>query len=150
MATSEKPFHLALMSAGPPPPAFLSKPARTMLLVTILVFLPFVVPPLQRRLTIKGQNYEEFMPRASELISFTQKSAPVTALETRGEVVSDAPSVKPPSNACNDQLIEDPENVMEFFNAALARTEAKEPSAITRITHYGDSPITNDGITGTV
>jgi lysophospholipase L1-like esterase len=37
-----------------------------------------------------------------------------------------------------------------LFNAALARTDAKEQGAITRISHYGDSPITNDGITGTV
>jgi lysophospholipase L1-like esterase len=32
----------------------------------------------------------------------------------------------------------------------LARTDANEPGAITRITHYGDSPITNDGITAPV
>jgi lysophospholipase L1-like esterase len=46
--------------------------------------------------------------------------------------------------------ISDDLHVLDPFYASLAKTDAKEPGAITRITHYGDSPITNDGITGTV
>jgi lysophospholipase L1-like esterase len=37
---------------------------------------------------------------------------------------------------------------MEHFYAALARTEEKQPGAITRICHFGDSPISGDLISG--
>jgi len=148
MATSEKIFRLLAAGSGDTN-ALLSKPARTILLVTLLALLPFVVPPLQRKLTVKGQNYSEVLPHAGDLVSFSQKSAPTTALETNSGGVVEAAPLKPPSDACNDLLIEDPDHTMDFFNAALARTDAKQTSAITRITHYGDSPITNDGITGT-
>jgi len=37
---------------------------------------------------------------------------------------------------------------MEHFYAALAQTEQKQPGAITRISHFGDSPISGDLISG--
>jgi lysophospholipase L1-like esterase len=37
---------------------------------------------------------------------------------------------------------------MGYFYAALARTEEKQPGAITRISHFGDSPISGDLISG--
>jgi lysophospholipase L1-like esterase len=37
---------------------------------------------------------------------------------------------------------------MYHFYAALARTEQKQPGAITRISHFGDSPISGDLISG--
>ena len=37
---------------------------------------------------------------------------------------------------------------MDHFYAALARTEQKQPGAITRISHFGDSPISGDLISG--
>jgi lysophospholipase L1-like esterase len=37
---------------------------------------------------------------------------------------------------------------MSHFYAALARTEQKQPGAITRISHFGDSPISGDLISG--
>lgn len=37
---------------------------------------------------------------------------------------------------------------MAHFYAALARTERKQPGAITRISHFGDSPISGDLISG--
>src|SRR5204862_1812785 len=50
---------------------------------------------------------------------------------------------------CAGSVIDDEGRVLDSFYKSLAATEAKTPGAITRITHYGDSPITNDGITGT-
>ena len=38
--------------------------------------------------------------------------------------------------------IEDPTDNMSPFYEALWRTEKKEPGAVTRILHYGDSPTT--------
>lgn len=43
--------------------------------------------------------------------------------------------------------IVDPAGSMRAFYDALARTEARQPGAITRILHYGDSPVTADSIT---
>lgn len=37
---------------------------------------------------------------------------------------------------------------MDHFYAALARTEQEQPGAITRISHFGDSPISGDLISG--
>ena len=37
---------------------------------------------------------------------------------------------------------------MDHFYTALARTEQKQPGAITRISHFGDSPISGDLISG--
>ncbi len=47
-------------------------------------------------------------------------------------------------------LLADTSPALDHFYAALWRTEKKEPGAITRIVHYGDSPTTADLITGDV
>lgn len=44
------------------------------------------------------------------------------------------------------QPVEDPKGTLVSFYEALARTDAKEPGAITRITHLGDSSIGHDGL----
>lgn len=46
--------------------------------------------------------------------------------------------------------IADPHGAMEAFYASLLRTERGEPGAVTRILHYGDSPVTADLITADV
>jgi lysophospholipase L1-like esterase len=47
--------------------------------------------------------------------------------------------------------IEDPTgHALDKFYARLARTKKKEPGAVTRILHYGDSVITSDYISGTM
>lgn len=43
-----------------------------------------------------------------------------------------------------------PPGSLDSFYAALRRTERKEPGAVTRILHYGDSPTTADSITSDV
>jgi hypothetical protein len=43
-----------------------------------------------------------------------------------------------------------PPGSLDAFYEALRRTEAKEPGAVTRILHYGDSPTTADSITADV
>src|SRR5208283_3170534 len=47
-------------------------------------------------------------------------------------------------------LLDDTSPALDHFYAALWRTEKKEPGAVTRIVHYGDSPTTADLITGDV
>ncbi|HYL74208.1 MAG TPA: GDSL-type esterase/lipase family protein [Bryobacteraceae bacterium] len=44
----------------------------------------------------------------------------------------------------------DPHDLLKPFYQALWRTEARQPGAVTRILHYGDSPTTADSITADV
>ena len=61
-----------------------------------------------------------------------------------------APTASPaPSLPTNPPPIFDDSGLDPFYRA-LARTEAHEPGAVTRIVHYGDSPTTADLITGDV
>src|SRR5215813_1926106 len=141
MATSEK--HFA-------PATLWNKSARTILLVALVATLPLFIPPLGHNLSLKGQSYRELLPNVRELITFRQHSASAVTLPTTSNTTEQVAAPEPANGACADQLIEDPDRAMDLFDAALARTEARGPGAITRISHYGDSPITNDGITGTV
>lgn len=124
----------------------LSKPARTLILVVVIALIPLAVPSLQQRLTVRGESYRELLPRAGEFIAFRTKPAP----ELIQSGATPPESVTPGPAEVVDQMIVDPEHVMDAFNEALGRSDEKRSGAITRITHYGDSPITNDGITGTV
>ena len=71
--------------------------------------------------------------------------------------MSDIPGDAPDANAAfvmpaapaGSGEVEDPQGALLPFYQALAATAAKEPNAITRVTHYGDSPISADLITGT-
>lgn len=50
-----------------------------------------------------------------------------------------------------ERSLEDPTgHALDPFYAALARTEGGMPGAITRVAHYGDSVIGNDGITSAI
>jgi lysophospholipase L1-like esterase len=127
-----------------------SKPSRTLVLVLILSFAPLLSPSVQKILSLKGQSYREMLPTARDFVAFKQDAGPSAALPLTTALAEESVVTKPATRSCNDQLIEDPERVMDAFNAHLLKTEQRIPDAITRVVHYGDSPITNDGITGTV
>ena len=126
----------------------LTKPAQTIFCVLVLASFPLFVPGLA--------PFREMLPDLSEMISFNSDGggsapdnipggAPVTADTTYASTGADSTVV-----VNNDNPIEDPQRAMDGFYAQLARTDAKQAGAVTRVTHYGDSPITNDGITSTV
>lgn len=125
----------------------LTKPALTILCVLVLASLPLFVPGLDR--------FREMLPDFGEMLAFDNGSsgtpdnipggAPSSSDATYASTSAGAPVV-----VSSDNPIEDPAQAMNNFYAALARTDAKQVGAITRVTHYGDSPITNDGITSTV
>ncbi len=133
----------------------LSKPAQTIVCVLIFASLPLIFPGLAN--VIPGlKNYREMLPDLKELVSFNGSKtneggadipggAPTTASTDFATTGSDAPVI-----VGSEHPIEDPARALDAFFASLMQTEAKQPGAITRITHYGDSPITNDGITSTV
>lgn len=125
------------------------KTGRTICLVLLFAALPLFLPRLQRPLSWKGQDYKAMLPDVRELISFkSNRSAPEVMGPSTAQT-TDAPAPRDPADPCAAGLIDDPARSLDHFYAALADTESKQSGAITRITHYGDSPITNDGITGT-
>src|SRR5687768_12510988 len=131
----------------------LSKPAQTILLVFIFASLPLFIPSLGKILGMKDQAYSEMLPNPRELITFKRGGASegipgggvATAEETYSATGADAPVI-----VGSEHPIEDPAGALDPFYSSLARSDARHEGAITRITHYGDSPITNDGITSTV
>ncbi|HYO90687.1 MAG TPA: hypothetical protein VEQ40_03595, partial [Pyrinomonadaceae bacterium] len=133
----------------------LSKPAQTILCVMVFACLPLVFPGLAN--IVPGlKEYREMLPDLSGLVSFKGSEsnqgggdipggAPTTATGDFASTGADQPVI-----VGSEHPIEDPARALDAFFAHLARTESKQPGAVTRITHYGDSPITNDGITSTV
>lgn len=132
----------------------LSKPAQTILCVLILASLPLFFPGLANY--VPGlENYREMLPDLKELVTFNGSKSG----QGGGDIPGGGPTTTTDSAATgadapvivgSEHPIEDPEHALDSFFASLARTEGRQPGAITRITHYGDSPITNDGITSTV
>jgi len=55
-----------------------------------------------------------------------------------------------PQEPADPTFLTVPPGSLDAFFSALRRTEAKEPGAITRVLHYGDSPTTADSITSDV
>lgn len=133
---------------------FSVKPARTIFFVVLFASAPLFIPRLRNALSVKGQTYRQMLPNPHDLIAFKANRAAASTVGP-GISVSDSSADFIPetpvdyNDACAAQLISDPAHALDHFYAALGRTDGKKAKAITRITHYGDSPITNDGITGT-
>jgi lysophospholipase L1-like esterase len=64
------------------------------------------------------------------------------------------PTVRPRNDASKRPILEpnliDPPDNLRAFYLALWRTELGAPGAVTRVLHYGDSPVTADSITADV
>ena len=84
-----------------------------------------------------------FAPTA--VLDFRPRSTPATeeSFRPRGE----GPRSKAVLSGPN--LVDEHEGLQAFYQA-LWRTELKQPGAVTRILHYGDSPVTADSITADV
>ncbi len=94
------------------------------------------------------------------LLSFAKLTRPIAPSAVVGfqprpsnvpEVVPPRPTraVRSPHTPAAPNLIDDHEALTAFYQA-LWRTESKLPGAVTRILHYGDSPVTADSITADV
>lgn len=87
-----------------------------------------------------------FTPDAA--LDFRPRDLPVI------DAVAPAPVFTAPSGKSRRPIIEpnliDPHDALRAFYLALWRTELGAPGAITRVLHYGDSPITADSITADV
>lgn len=83
---------------------------------------------------------------AASLFAFEPRKRTATPVEEELERLR--PASAP---AAHEALkIADPHGAMDAFYASLLRTERREPGAVTRVLHYGDSPVTADLITADV
>ncbi len=84
----------------------------------------------------------------SEVLDFRPRDIPNV------EPLPPMPALKGPVTASRHPIIEpnliDPHDALRAFYLALWRTELGAPGAITRVLHYGDSPVTADSITADV
>ena len=121
------------------------KTAQTIILFALLILLPVFVPALRR--------FQIFVPAAPINIGWLHHNVPTVR---RPEVFE---STTVPTEIANVQPVIDPDfkpgviedhsgHALDDFFAALSKTEYG--CGQVRISHYGDSPITNDGITSTV
>ncbi len=117
----------------------LGKTACTLACFAALTVLPYCFPTLSRyRLLVPGSVLSLFQHTGNT----TSMAAPAATPEP---VVNQATTVQP----ARPGEIEDPSGrALAHFFAALQHVETTSGQA--RISHYGDSPITNDGITATV
>lgn len=119
------------------------KTAQALLMFVALTIAPYVVPPLARyQVPMPGSLARALHLRSSAAAALTD--APL-AKETADE--ESAQSIAVIQSVPGE--IEDPSGrALDGLFASLLKTESDGTQ--TRICHYGDSPITNDGITSTV
>ena len=98
-------------------------------------------------------------PNAAQLrglVEFTPELTPLSPIARHVDtVLAPAPScasivVPLGKPAAPGPLLDDSAGALDAFYRALRRTGNREPGAVTRIVHYGDSPTTADLITGDV
>ncbi|MCU0291678.1 MAG: GDSL-type esterase/lipase family protein [Thermoanaerobaculaceae bacterium] len=98
-------------------------------------------PPISWADTRAGQDEQHHARAGLEVAA---------VLWARAERSKQAAFTMPPSSRAvvPGAGIEGPSGALRRFFDALARTSAREPDAVTRILHFGDSPITGDLIAG--
>ena len=121
-------------------------PWRTALAVALAGGLLYAAPRLNQTLhvALHGPSLDQLIA----LADFDPARTPVTPLVPHPPEVP--PIVIKPRDKAQIFLLEDSNGGLDHFYEALWHTEKKDPGAITRITHYGDSPTTADLITGDI
>lgn len=139
ISVAQFPLKLRRASATTTQHVLLGKTTRTLACFVVLALLPYCIPALSRyRLLVPGSVLSLFQHAGNA----TALAAPAATPEP---VVEQTTALQPPKPG----EIEDPSGrALAHFFAALQRVETTGGQA--RISHYGDSPITNDGITATV
>jgi lysophospholipase L1-like esterase len=122
-----------------------NKTAHTLALFIMLGIVPYLLPGLRR--------YRVFLPSSIWPVSVHQSQAQeqLPAEVSPGWISGRVPNNSSSAGQINSVpgQIEDPSgHALDHFFQALSKAEAG-PSVV-RVCHYGDSPITNDGITSTV
>ena len=120
-------------------------PIHTALTIALLGVLLWLAPTWITKL--KRPDIAQAMP----LVEFSDEATPMSPLVAVKPTppVSTAP-VRPRLTPTGPVLLDDENGVLDHFYEALAQSEKKVPSAVTRIVHYGDSPTTADLVTGDI
>lgn len=118
-----------------------NKTAQALTMFVALTLAPYAIPPLGR--------YRVLIPQSvAGLIHLHSGEAPELIETQAAKLAADAPTSPAAAIQSTPGEIEDPSgHALDSFFASLLKTEAQGTQ--TRICHYGDSPITNDGITST-
>jgi len=134
----------------------------------VLLAVPYTTPRLARlRVARAPWDKPDVAAEAEELAEAARMPAPVptqgeTALAaskneaTVTNALPEGPALAQPAavNIAKDKgslAIDDPSgHALDAFYTRLAKTRNKEPGAITRILHYGDSVLTSDYVSGTM
>ncbi len=117
-------------------PLYPWKTALAILTFLGLLSLPVVIPALKNYKTLDWRT----VPSVLDFAIRKSSSKPVEEEQARLR-----PEMQP-LTPLPEAIVDSAQN-MDTFYAALLRTEKREPGAITRILHYGDSPTTADLIT---
>jgi lysophospholipase L1-like esterase len=167
----------ALLASAPGgAPVTRQKTTIALAVLIALVALPHLVPPSRSpawltRLRIGQLPWEaaaeldeqEARDDARPRAEAPAPSAGETALQAAGNQATEANALPSHANAsapldpevlaktAGSLAIDDPTgHALDAFYTQLAATAAKQPGAVTRILHYGDSVITSDYISGTL
>lgn len=171
MPEAEPAATTATATAAPEAPFFRQKTHVAIATMLALLAVPHLVPGLEKarigRLPWEAKHETEVV-LASGDGDKSERPAPSgesgeTALKAagnQGSVTNALPQSKGDKVALDPEVlaktagsraIEDPTgHALDAFYKHLAATQKKEPGAVTRILHYGDSVITSDYISGTL
>ncbi len=161
--TKPDPVAVRAPIARRPAVALASRPALAVATVVVLGALTYVVPGLERLRLFELPVAPAPSPLGVEAPVLDVGEARVE-METRSLAVEDSPRTEargpiasrhealPPLDVEKPPVpIEDATGrALDGFFAALERTIRKEPGAVTRIVHFGDSIVTSDYVTGTL
>src|SRR5579859_7015049 len=113
------------------------KPALVIVTLAALMKAPDAMPAFKNYKVLDWQS----IPAVLDFTPRKQSAAPIEDEQLRMHPDKDAASYK-------IFRLSDPARSLDHFFEALYRTETRQPGAVTRIVHYGDSPTTADLITG--
>src|SRR2546428_6554475 len=114
-------------------------PKATLVILTVVALLkaPDAMPALKNYKVLDFHN----IPAVLDFTPRKPSSAPIEDEQLRMHPDKDAASYR-------IFRLSDPAHALDHFFAALQRAESRQPGAVVRIAHYGDSPTTGDLITG--
>src|SRR5215467_6939973 len=114
-------------------------PKSTLVILTLIVLMkaPDAMPAFKNYKVLDFQT----IPAVLDFTPRKRSAAPVEDEQLRLHPDKDAASYK-------IFRLNDPTHSLDHFYEALYRSETRQPGAVTRIVHYGDSPTTADLITG--
>lgn len=140
------------------------KTPRTLAVMLLVLAVPYASPRLRDYRVVAApwdKPTGDTTTTSSEFVTPVGKlgDAALKASENKASVTNALPAAsdgRPTLDAvalakvAGSLAVEDPtEHALDAFYTQLAKTERKEPGAVTRVLHYGDSVITSDLISGT-